>query len=132
MNEKRSSKPSPLDSRLEELLTPKLRGTSPRLEQGFNELCARLPVQPSRQAAKPLASAGRRWAQVIVLAGSVAAAVILSLFIVRQSPAPADDLTHVPPEPVLDTLFALDEQLHPLLALLDTETRDAILYLPNE
>jgi hypothetical protein len=112
----------PSDEDLDRLLASKLKHTSPEFELRWRELRRRFAHQPARRRFHVY-----RWLlwPGLATAGLTAAALVFVVRGYRRLPTVPD------PAPFAE-LFALDAVLAPGTALLDGETRDAVLHLPAQ
>ncbi|MDO8542116.1 MAG: hypothetical protein Q7S40_16890 [Opitutaceae bacterium] len=108
---------APSDSEINELLAGRLRRTSPDFELRWRELRAELAGTKPRRAP---------WAKWLVWPGLATvglAVVVVALWIKSPVPPAAGSVT-------FEELIALNDALQPASALLDPETREALLNLP--
>jgi hypothetical protein len=110
------------DDDLDALLGRRLKATTREFDARWETFLRRLRTEPaSRHAIPPWAA----WLG-LMSAGVTLAAILLALHPWRPAPPPPG------PVPDLDILFTMDAALEPATALLDGETRDALLNLPTD
>jgi hypothetical protein len=116
----------PRDEDIDVLLARRYRDTTPQFEARWVALKRALRNEPLRRSRWRWAG----WGGWSALAGATTVAALLAVATWRQAPPPVS----VPPEPspALAELFAMDTVLGPATALLDAETREALLHLPAE
>lgn len=113
-------KPPVRDEDLDALLARRYRDTTPEFEARWVALKRELRQTPVRPRHRPWFG----WTGWMV-AGAIAAVILLVSLTQRQPAGPGPELS-----PALAELFAMDAALSPGSALLDPESRDALMHLP--
>lgn len=115
----------PRDEDIDALLARRYRDTTPEFEARWVELKRDLRQRPMRRHPWTWVSLNR-W----VLLGGVAALVV-ALTVTRWRETPPTIALDTP-SPALVELFAMDAVLGHATALLDSENREALLFLPAQ
>ena len=104
---------------IDALLARRYRDTTPEFEARWVALKRELRQEPARR--RPVWSGWTAWLAL----GTVAAALVLAVTVTRRPVLPPAELS-----PALADLFAMEAVLNRGAALLDVESREALLHLP--